>query len=225
MIKFTTKKCFILMAIVLLSIQSIAQELITVGETPIADSLSKSSLRTKTIIMVGVGSTLLNGDINAPDYENFIQLQLKRFITPNLNINGNLKKFDIKNYDFDTQGFLSGDLNIEWYMFPNNKLTPYIFVGAGILTSYNFKDQNYKTQGGFGLDYLLTNKIAITASIEANYIYDEQKGSQLMQEADHLYFNALIGLHFYIGNTKSSTRKRMKRNETSIIDSNQIEIN
>ena len=64
MIKSTTKKRLILMAIVLLSIQSIAQELTTIGETPIADSLLTSNLRAKTVIMVGAGSTLLNRNIN-----------------------------------------------------------------------------------------------------------------------------------------------------------------
>lgn len=225
MIKSTTKKRLILMAIVLLSIQSIAQELTTIGETPIADSLLTSNLRAKTVIMVGAGSTLLNRNINSPDYENFIQIQLKRFISPSFNINGNLKKFDIKNYDFETHGFLSGDLNLEWYVIPNSKLTPYIYLGAGILTSNDFEDQNYKIQGGFGLDYLLTNKIAITGALETNYIYDEQKGSQLLQEADHLYFNALLGLHLYIGNTKSSARKKIKKNQASTINSNRIEMN
>jgi curli production assembly/transport component CsgG len=222
MIKPTTKKCLVLLAVLILSIQSFAQELTTVGETPVADSLSKSSLRSKTIIMVGVGSTLLNGDLNSPDYENFIQLQLKQFITHNLNINGNLKKFDIKTYDFKDNGFLSGDLNVEWYVFPNHKLTPSVYVGAGILTSNNLEDQNYKIQGGLGLDYLITNKIAVAASLETNYIYDEQKGSQLLQEANHLYFNALLGLHFYLGNSKSTTTKKSKKNQVSIINSNLI---
>lgn len=225
MIKPTKIKYAILSVIILLSIQSFAQELSTVGEKPVSDSLSNSNLRTKNIIMVGVGSTLLNGDLNAPEYENFIQIQYKRFITSNLNINGNLKKFNIKDYNFETNGFLSGDLNMEWYVFPNNKFTPYVYLGAGILTSNDFDDQNYKVQGGFGVDYLITDKIALTGSIEANYIYDKQKGSQLLEEADQLYFNALIGLHFYIGDKKSSSSQKSKQNQTSTINSNQIEIN
>lgn len=225
MIKKTTKNRLVLAMIVLLSIQSFAQELTSVGEKPVTDSISNSSLRAKNVIMLGVGSTLLNGDMNSPDYENFIQIQIKRFITPNLNVNGNLKKFDIKDYSFKTEGFLSGDLNIEWYFFPNKKLTPYVYVGAGILTSNNFVDQNYKVQGGLGLDYLITQNIALTGSIETNYIYDEQKGSQLLQESDQLYFNALLGLHFYIGNIKSSKQQKIKKNQTSIINSNPIEIN
>ncbi|WCO02467.1 hypothetical protein [Psychroserpens ponticola] len=222
MIKPTTMNYVILSVILLFSMQSFSQELVTVGERPASDSISKSNLRTKNIIMVGAGSTLLNGDANSPEFENFLQIQLKRFITPNLNINGNFKKFDIKDYGFETKGFLSGDLNLEWYVFPKNKLTPYMYLGAGILASNNFKDQNYKTQGGFGLDYLITDKIAITGSIEANYIYDEQKGSQLMQDADHLYYNALLGLHFYFGNKNSSSPKKIKKNQSSIINSNPI---
>jgi curli production assembly/transport component CsgG len=225
MIKPTKQKLVILSVMILLSLQCFSQELTAIGEKPVTDSLSKPSIRAKNIIMIGAGSTLLNGNVNSPDYENFIQIQLKRFVSSNLNINGNLKKFDLKDYNFETNGFLSGDLNVEWYVFPYNKLTPYIYLGAGILTSNNFEDQNYKTQGGLGLDYLITNKIAITGSVEANYIYDEQKGSQLMQEADQLYFNALVGLHFYIGSKKSSSAQKVKQNQASVINSNPIEIN
>ena len=225
MIKPTTIKRSISCVMILLSLQCLAQELTTVGEKPISDSISKSSIRAKNIIMLGAGSTLLNRDIITPDIENFIQIQYKRFITPNLNINGNLKKFDIENYDFDTNGFLSGDLNLEWYVFPSHKLSPFVYLGAGILASNDYKDQNYKVQGGLGVDYLILDKLAIVASIEADYIYDEQKGSQLLQEADQLYFNALIGLHFYIGNSKSTQSQKINKNQASIINSNPIEVN
>ena len=72
------------------------------------------------------------------------------------------------------------------------------------------------------VDYLITDKIALTGSIEANYVYDEQKGSKIMQEVNQLYVNALIGLHFYIGSHTSSSLQKVKKNQTSIIDSNSI---
>lgn len=225
MIKPTTIKPVILGLMLLLSAQCLAQDLLKIGEQTASDSLSSSNLRAKNIIMLGVGSALVNGDTASPEYENFIQIQYKRFITSYLNINGSLKKFDIKNYDFDTNGFLSGDLNLEWYVLPNRKLSPYVFLGAGILASNDFEDQNYKVQGGFGLDYLITNNIAITGSIEANYVYDEQKGSLLMQGIDELYFNALLGLHFYIGSKKSASLKKTKENQSSTINSNLIGMN
>lgn len=223
--KPTTFKSLTFGLIVFFSIQSFAQDLTAIGEK--TDSLSKSSIRAKNIIMIGAGSSLLNDKKIIPEIENFIQIQYKRFLTPNLNINGNLKKFDIEDYSFETEGFLSGDLNLEWYVFPNNKLTPYLFIGAGILTSNDFNDQNYKVQGGLGLDYLITNSIAITGSIETNYVYDEQNGSLLMQGVNELYFNALIGLNFYIGSktSKSSSKKIDDNNQTSTINSNLIGMN
>lgn len=225
MIKPTTFKRSMSCVMILLSLHCFAQELTFVGEKPSSDSISTSSIRSKNIIMLGAGSTLLNRDIISPDIENFIQFQYKRFITPNLNINGNIKKFDIEHYDFNANGFLSGDLNLEWYVIPNKKLSPFIYLGAGILTSNDYEDQNYKVQGGLGIDYLILDKIAIVASIEADYIYDEQKASQLLQEADQLYFNALIGLHFYIGNLNGSKAQKIKKNQESIINSNPIEMN
>ncbi|WP_040282466.1 hypothetical protein [Psychroserpens damuponensis] len=216
----------------LLTVNSYAQELLDIGEKSASESLLSTALRSKTAISIGVGSTLLNGDFKTSDYENFLEFQLKQSVTSKLIISGNLKKFDVKNYDFDKYGFLSGDLNLEWYMLPNNKLTPYLYAGPGLLISNDFDDKNYKVQGGIGLDYLINNWLGIVASIEANYIYDEQNGSQLLQKADGLYYNANIGLQFYFGNgtyaTRGSKRKKRRKKEktikekSSIIESNWI---
>ncbi|MEM5566759.1 hypothetical protein WNY78_16685 [Psychroserpens sp. AS72] len=231
MIKTTHINYFIYVLILLFTVKLSAQELLDIGEKPASDSLLTTSLRSKNAISFGAGSALLNGDFNTPDFENFLEFQLKRFITPKFVISGNLKKFDVENYDFDEIGFLSGDLNIEWYLFPNNKFTPYLFAGPGILISNDFEDKNYKAQGGLGLDFLINNWFGIVATLEANYIYDEQNGSQLLQEADGLYYNATVGLQFYFGNGTNSTRvskkkkkeKEMtKKQQSSIIDSNWI---
>lgn len=223
MIKPITLISLVFGCLLLFSWQVGAQELSNIGEQPVSDTIS--NIRPKNVMMIGLGSALLNRDVVTPETEQFIQIQYKRFITPYLNINGNLKKFDINDYRFESEGFLSGDLNIEWYVLPQNKLTPYIYLGAGILTSNDFKDQNYKTQGGLGLDYFVTESLAFTGSIEANYIYDEQKGSQLLQEANQLYFNALLGIHFYFGCKKTSSSKKIKSSQSSVINSNPIEIN
>ena len=226
MTKTTTIKCLLLNAILFFSVESFAQGLLDIGEKSPLDSLSVTSLRPKTGVLIAVGSTLINGDFNKPDFENFLELQLKYFISPEIAISGNLKKFDIENYDFKDQGFLSGDLNAELYILPNQKFTPYIFAGPGILISNDFDDKNYKVQGGLGLEFLLNDYLAVFGSLEVNYIYDEQNGSMLLQEADQLYYNARIGIMFYFGSCKHSksvkSKKKLSKNEPSIIKSNTI---
>lgn len=223
MIKTTCINYLVLCLVFLFTVDSFAQELLDIGEKPVSDTLQIASLRSKNAISFGAGSTLLNGDFNTPEYENFLGLQLKRFITKNLVVSGNIKKFDIKNYDFDENGFLSGDLNLEWYLLPKNKLTPYLYVGPGLLISNDFKDKNYKVQGGLGLDFLINNYIGIVASIEANYIYDEQNGSQLLQEAEGLYYNATIGIQFYFGNRKTSSSSKNSKKKKTMIEESTIE--
>ncbi|WP_204345561.1 hypothetical protein [Psychroserpens algicola] len=226
MTKATTIKCLLMIVFLFLSVNSFAQGLLEIGEKPPEDSLSVTTLRSKNAISISIGSALLNGDFNDSDFENFLELQLKRFIAPKFAISGNIKKFDIKNYDFEEQGFLSGDLNVEWLILSNDKFSPFIFVGPGILLSNDFNDKNYKVQGGFGLEHLITNNFAVYGALEANYIYDEQKGSMLLQEADQLYFNGSIGILFYFGNRNYSkavkSKKKLSKNEPSIIKSNTI---
>ena len=83
-------------------------------------------------------------------------------------ISGNIKKFDIKDYGFKEQGFLSGDLNVEWFVMPNEKFTPFVYAGPGLLISNDFNDKNYKLQGGAGLEYLFNPNMAVVGSLEVN---------------------------------------------------------
>lgn len=226
MTKTTTIKWLLLTAFICFTTEFYAQGLLDIGEKYASDTLTVTSLRSKTSISIGAGAIVMNGDLSDPDFENFLKLQLKHFISPRIAISGNLKKFDIDNYDFKDQGFLSGDLNAEWYILPNQKFTPYVFAGPGLLISNDFDDKNYKVQGGIGLEFLLSDCLALFGSLEANYIYDEQKGSMLLQEADQLYYNATIGISFYFGDCKYSkngkSKKRLSENAPSIIKSNTI---
>lgn len=227
MINMTILKCLLFGILFTLSVKSYAQGLLDLGETSPSDTLLVTSIRSKNAVSISIGSTLMNGDLENPDFENFLELKLKRFITPKIGVSGNLKKFDIKNYDFKNEGFLSGDLNVEWYVLPDQYFTPYFFVGPGLLISNNFEDKNYKGQAGIGLEYLFNPYIAVVGVFEVNYIYDEQKGSMLMQDANQLYYNAVIGVQFYFGNNKYSktrkSKKKLSKNEPSIIKSNSID--
>lgn len=227
MSKTTLIKCMLLNVFVWLSVESFAQELLDIEQNTYEDSLSSRLLRPKNSVSIGLGSSLTNDDLSNPDYENFLVLQLNRFITPKLVISGNVKKFDIKNFDFQEEGYLSGDLNLEWYMLPEQVFTPFIFAGPGLLISNDFDDKNYKVQGGFGLEYLFIENVAVVGSIEVNYIYDEQKGSQLLQQANGLYYNASIGIQYYFGNNNYSnnrnSRKKTIKNGPSVINSNTID--
>lgn len=209
----TFVKIFILQAFILLSVNATAQELYDYGEQPVKDSLSSTTLRPNMSILIGAGSAFVN-----PDYENFLELQLKSFITSQIVVSGNFKKFDVGNYDFKDQGFLSGDLNAEWFISPEKKITPFIYAGPGILISNDFDDKNYKVQGGVGLDVLINDWISIMGALEANYIYDEQKGSQLLQEVDGLYYNLTIGVQFYFGNRNTSSSRNTKKKKEKIED-------
>lgn len=224
MIKTKFLKCAFFTVSVLCSLGSFAQELLDIGKKTESDSISALILRPNNAISVSAGSTLTNGDFSNPVFENFLALELKRFLLPQVALSGNIKKFDIENYDFEDQGFLSGDFNVEWCMFPKDKFSPFIYAGAGLLFSNDFKDENYKIQGGIALEMLLTRVFAIVGKAEANYIYDEQKGSQLLQEADGLYYNASIGLRFYFGQSDySKTKKRVSKKDESEIKTNTIE--
>lgn len=217
MIEKTLLRISVIILFTIVSQATLAQQ-----ENSNNDFGSKYNTRNNNMVSISIGSMLLNGDFKKPEYENYLQLQFKRFIIPSLNINGNIKKFDIEDYAFKEKGFLSGDLNLEWCIMPQSKFAPQLYIGAGILSTNNFEDQNYKIQGGLGLEYLITSQLALASSLEINYVYDEQKGSNLMQQIDDMYYNLSIGLCFYFGD-KSSKIKKIKEGQSTIINTNLIE--
>jgi curli production assembly/transport component CsgG len=218
-------KCLIINILLLFSVNLFSQGLLDIGEKTSADSIVTLALRKNNAIKIGAGNMLMKGDFNTIKYERFLELQLTRFISPKIAFSGNLKKFNVENYDFENQGFLSGDLNLGWCILPEEKFSPFVFAGAGILTSNDFKDKNYKVQGGLSLEYLITKRIALVVSIEANYVYDEQKGSLLLQQVEGTYYNAKLGVQFYFGNKHNSkVKKKQVSTETpSVRDSNSID--
>lgn len=224
-----TLKCLLFLAFLLFTMGINAQELLDINEGLTEDAPYESLLRPKNSVSLGAGSALINGEISTPDYENSFKLQLNRFITQSIVISGNIKKFGIQDYGFKEIGFLSGDVNAEWYVLPNRKFTPIVYTGPGLLVSNNFKDENYKVQGGIGLEYLLHQNWAVVGSLEANYIFDEQVNSQLLEEANSVYYNASIGIQFYFGNRTTSTQRKPRGTisnvKPTVINSNLIGTN
>ena len=157
----------------------------------VQDPYFDANLRKNNSISFGGGSTLINNDFDNPDYENSIQLGYKRFFGDYVNIGVNAKKFGIKDYEFKTIGYLSFDLNLEFYMLPESKVSPFIYAGGGAITSNDFKEVNNKVQGGIGLEYLFADSFAIFANAEANYLLNQEDFTLIPELSDNsIYYNA-----------------------------------
>ena len=166
--------------------------------------------RQRNVISPAAGSALLNNDLDNPNYETFGQLGYKRFLTRHWNVNMDLTKFNLQTEDFLDKGFLSLNFNLEYYILPDNAITPYFFVGGGMLTSNEIRETINKFQLGLGVEYLITGGFGLTLSTNGSYLVRDQIDQEVYADVDGILYGAAMGLNFYFGRRASNKRSRPK---------------
>ena len=227
MIKLMHCKWIIVCCMFLTSIGMLAQEN---KETVIGiENNNTVKLRAKNSVTPGGGFSILDGNYENPNYENFGQIGYKRFLSKAINVNVNYKKYhlDFDQQEFNTNGFMSLDLNVEFFILPENKLTPYVYVGSGLVVDNDITETNNKVQGGLGVEYLVSNNFGLALLADGNYIFNQDINAIMFQGLDEFYFGAMLGVNFYFGNSYTqSNSKRVTKNKASdqptVINSNPI---
>jgi len=192
------------------------------------DSLSMKSLklskfgkdvRGKNALSLGVGTSVMNGDLSNPMFEIYSHIGYKRFLGSSVAINLGYHKFNLAFEDTFNEGFMSFDLNLEWYVSPYNTFTPFIFAGGGYHAANYFEATETKVQGGIGLEYLMTERIGLKLFADYNYMFTDDVEGLVFGESDDAYWRVAIGLNIYFG--KFLENKLAKKIPT-VINSNQL---
>lgn len=192
------------------------------------DSLSVQSLkiskfgkdvRGKNALSLGVGTSVMNGDLLNPMFEIYSHAGYKRFLGSSVAINLGYHKFNLAFEDTFNEGFMSFDLNLEWYVSPYNTFTPFLFAGAGYHAANYFETTETKVQGGLGLEYLMTERIGLKLFADYNYLFVDDVEGLVFGESDDAYWRVAIGINIYFG--KFLENKLAKKIPT-VINSNQL---
>ena len=120
------------------------------------------------------------------------------------------------------QGSVDAELNLTALILgsnPERKTKAYAFLGAGVAYAFNndeaveadrrygidfqkiWKDQRWNPvlRGGLGVDYFVTDNIAIGAEVGANMLPDHFNSKRGRADNRDWHFNALVGVKFAIG--------------------------
>ena len=101
--------------------------------------------------------------------------------------------------------FGSIDLNGQFALLPNDKLSPFIYAGPGMIIDIvkpegkfiRFGDSYFKFQYGVGLQYFISNKIGIKLFGEHNLVFSDELDGVVSGKRDDFYYNIGIGLNYY----------------------------
>jgi len=181
-------------------------------------------IRDKNALSVALGASLINGDYPNGVYEFYGHVGYKRFLSPSTNINFGFNKFSLANEnDVFKEGFMSFDLNLEFYLLPYSKFTPFVFAGGGLNASDDFASTYTKAQGGVGIELLPNGSVGFKLFAEFNQVFSDELDGNISGKANDGFLRLAFGVNFYFG--ELNKRIKTKDDVPTIINTNPIKDN
>ena len=90
---------------------------------------------------------------------------------------------------------------------PFEKLSPFLYGGAGLVNDDEFENTFFKFQYGGGIEYLISDKIGILLEATHNIMLNDKLDGVTQGKRDDQFFNFSVGLNWYFGNL-------LKKNKT-----------
>ncbi|MCF6295989.1 MAG: Curli production assembly/transport component CsgG [Flavobacteriaceae bacterium] len=181
-------------------------------------------IRDKNAVSVALGASLINGDYPNGMYEFYGHVGYKRFLNPYTNINFGFNKFSLANdNDVFKEGFMSFDLNLEFYLLPYSKFTPFVFAGGGLNASDDFGRTDTKAQGGVGIELLPNGSVGFKLFAEFNQVFSDELDNNISGKANDGFLRLAFGINFYFG--ELNKRLKTKDDVPTIINTNPIKDN
>jgi len=184
--------------------------------------------RTENVVHGSIGTARINGDYINAEHQLNIRLGYKRYLGKHFNLNLNANRFSLKNKNIFDKSFVSVDANVEYNILPFDKLSPYIYVGGGTNISNDFNNINPKFQAGLGLEYLVTDRLGVTAFVENNFVFSDAIDDLVRGDRDDMYLRLGLGVNLYVGNYNTKTdlkraEERARKKELKRIKRENIE--
>lgn len=110
--------------------------------------------------------------------------------------------FRIDNGKQFTNVFSSIDLNGQFALLPNDKLSPFIYAGPGVVvdvqgSKLSFGETFFKVQYGIGLQYFISKKVGIKLFGEHNLVFSDEMDAMKHGKRDDYYYNLGLGVNYY----------------------------
>ncbi|MBQ0769684.1 MAG: hypothetical protein KBT58_10350 [Bizionia sp.] len=96
---------------------------------------------------------------------------------------------------------------------PFDRLSPFVFAGAGTNISNDFNSIHPKVFFGGGIEYLAFNNLGVSLFVDNNFVFSDDLDGSIRGTRDDMYLRAGVGLNFYLSNNdpkKQEERARKK---------------
>ena len=166
----------------------------------------KVSREAQNSLGISLGGNLPDNDYVTQDLGFLARLEYQRHFGRFFNANLKASVFRIDNGQQYRNVFASTDINGEFALLPNDKFTPFIYAGSGVVialldpnndNAFDMGEPFFKVQYGVGLEYFISKKIGIKLFGEHNLVFTDKLEKVVQGKRNDFYYNFGLGLNYY----------------------------
>lgn len=155
---------------------------------------------------LNAGTTLINNDYLQPDFRPFAGGGLRYFISPTFNINGKGHFLWFANKNRSSVDYMGVELNFEANLLPYEKLSPFLYLGAGYNTNGDFNNKFIKCQYGGGLEFLTNNNVGLKVFAQYNLTNSDNLDYKIAGNQNDKFLMVGLGFNYYFGKKRDKPK-------------------
>ncbi|PHR14822.1 MAG: hypothetical protein COA40_01210 [Aequorivita sp.] len=166
----------------------------------------KVSREARNSLGISLGGNLPDNDYVTQDLGFLARLEYQKHFGRFFNANLKASVFRIDNGRQYRNVFASADLNGEFALLPNDKFTPFIYAGSGVIialldprndNAFDTGEPFFKVQYGVGFEYFISKKFGIKLFGEHNLVFTDKLEKAVQGKRNDFYYNIGVGLNYY----------------------------
>jgi curli production assembly/transport component CsgG len=177
------------------------------ADTKLYDRLQKDR-RTKDVITVGGGASLLDGDIAGARPGYMVRMGYKRYFNSWLSAGLTANQFNLRTSGSFEEQATSVDLNAEFTILPYDRFTPFLYTGGGFNIMNERDIYDWKFQLGLGVEYMVSDTFGLHLFAEQNFVLNDEIDGIRSGRRDDFYYRFGLGINIYLGNNNKSYKTK-----------------
>ncbi|QQX76891.1 MULTISPECIES: CsgG/HfaB family protein [Aequorivita] len=166
----------------------------------------KVSREARNSLGISLGGNLPDNDYVTQDLGFLARLEYQKHFGRFFNANLKASVFRIDNGRQYRNVFASADLNGEFALLPNDKFTPFIYAGPGVIialldprndNAFDTGEPFFKVQYGVGFEYFISKKFGLKLFGEHNLVFTDKLEKAVQGKRNDFYYNIGVGLNYY----------------------------
>ena len=166
----------------------------------------------------GMGIAFIDGDYTTNVIDFMGSLGYSYQLIPELGVGFQAQIFKLNATTDNIKWWLSESLQLSYTILPNDKLSPFIYGGPGLLLFADDTEEEhlerwdafFKLQAGAGLEYRFTDRISLVLQADWNSVFSDKVDNFVGGRRNDFYYNVGVGINYHFGAGRNKPNKPIK---------------